>query len=348
VKILEIARTGYFRGLFPGDVTRFDLTTYENLSSDGVRGLAPLARAIKHGGFDLIVCEPNYRSPWHPATLGRTLFSRRALQGRISLTRPFGAQLMRLRGLPPIAVVDIEDNATVNRCDRYLLDACLLYFKRELPVDGWRLFANTLTPKLPSPRFRAKPENLARFTKLRPISLGIPPQVDAMMPIAPREKTADLFFSGTAHGLPARQRAFAELDELRAAGVVVDVPEHRLEPAEFYARCAAARMVLSPQGYGWDCFRHYESAACGSVPVMNYPQILQHQPMQDGVNCFYYPPEPGGLAATVKRALEDKDRLVVMAEKAREHVTRHHRREALGHYVIDSCLGANGSGGTTS
>jgi hypothetical protein len=340
MKILEIARTGYFRGLFPGDVTRFDLTTYENLSSEGVRGLAALARAIRLEGYDLIICEPNYRSPWHPATLARTLFSRRALQGKISLTRPFGAQLLRRSNIPPIAVVDIEDNATVSRCDRYLLDACRLYFKRELPVDGWRLFANTLTPKLPSPRYRSKPANVARFAKLRPISLGIPPQVDAMLPMAPRAKTADLFFSGTAHGLPARQRALAELDELRAAGVAVDVPDRRLDPPEFYARCAAARMVLSPQGYGWDCFRHYESAACGSVPVMNYPQVLQHRPMQDGINCLYYPPEPGGLAATVLRALQDKDRLAVMAESAREHVIRYHRREALGRYVIDSCLGA--------
>ena len=69
VRMLEIARTGYLAGLFSGDVTHFDLTTYENQSSSGMKGLLSLRSAIAQGGFELIVCEPNYRAPWH--RLGR-------------------------------------------------------------------------------------------------------------------------------------------------------------------------------------------------------------------------------------------------------------------------------------
>src|SRR6185312_13756989 len=159
------------------------------------------------------------------------------------------------------AVVDLEDNASINRCDRYLLDACRLYFKRELPVDSWRLFANTMTPRQPSRRFRADAANRRRIARLRPISLGIPPDMEALLPIARREKTTDVFFVGNVSGLPAREQGMAELEKLKAAGVVVDIPERRLERAEFYARCASAHMVWSPEGYGWDCFRHYEAAA---------------------------------------------------------------------------------------
>jgi hypothetical protein len=343
-KILEIARTGYLDGLFGGDVTRFDLTSYENRSSPGMGSLTALRQAINSGGFDLIVCEPNYQSPWHPMALLRKLFSRRALTGKVSLSRPFGLQALRGVTAPPIAVVDLEDNASINRCDRYLIDACRLYFKRELPVDGWRLFANTMTARQPSRRFRANPANQALLAKLRPISLGIPPQLDPLLPIATREKATDLFFIGNTEGLPARQRGIAELDRLRAAGVVVDIPERRLEREEFYARCAAARLVWSPEGFGWDCFRHYEAAACGAVPVINYPSILRHRPLEHGVHCLYYPPEPGGLAATVLDALADKPALASMAERAREHVMRFHRRSALGDYVIESCLSAGHAG----
>ena len=175
--------------------------------ADGAR------EAIGAGGYDLIVCEPNYQAPWRPMALLRILFSRRALTGKVSLARPFGLQLLRGRAAPPIAVVDLEDNASINRCDRYLLDACRLYFKRELPVDGWRLFANTLTARQPSRRFRADPANQARVAKLRPISLGIPPHLDGLLPVAPREKTADLFFVGNTAGLPAREQGMAELEQ---------------------------------------------------------------------------------------------------------------------------------------
>jgi hypothetical protein len=299
VKILEIARTGYFNGLFIGDVTRFDLTTYENQSTPGMGGLLSLRRTIAGGGFDLIVCEPNYNAPWNPIGLLRTLFSRRALSGKVSLSRPFGLELLRGRITPPLAVVDLEDNASINRCDRYLLDACRLYFKRELPVDSWRLFANTMTPRQPSRRFRANPANRRRIAKLRPISLGIPPGMEPLLPIARRDKTADVFF-------------------------------------------VAARIVWSPEGYGWDCFRHYEAAACGSVPLINYPSIIRHRPLEHGVHCLYYAPEPGGLASTVLAALQDKARLAAMAENAREHAIRFHRRSALGDYVVESCLPAEG------
>jgi hypothetical protein len=307
-----------------------------------MKGLTSLHRAIAGSGFDLIVCEPNFRAPWHPSTLFRILFSRRALSGNASISRPFGLQMLRQRQLPPIAVVDLEDSPSINRCDRYLLDRCRLYFKRELPVDGWRVFANTMTPRLPTLRFRSNRANLARLAKLRPVSLGIPPGIEAMLPDGPQDKTADVFFAGDPRGLPARENGLAELTRLRAQGVVVDVPDRRLDRQEFYRRCAGARMVWSPEGYGWDCFRHYEAAACGSVPLINYPPILRYQPLQDGTHCLYYAPEPGGLGSAILGALQDKERLAAMAESAREHAIRFHSREVIGRHIVDSCLSPKG------
>lgn len=339
MRILEIARTGFFKGLFPGDVARFDVDPYADRSAPGIRGLSALRREIASGRYDLIVCEPSYRSPWKPATLLRLVSNRRAFAGSFSLARAFGQQAIG-RGVPtPIAVVDMEDGNLIERCDLPLLDACRFFFKRELPPDPWRVFTHTLTPRLPSRRFRSDARNRGRVAKLRPISLGLPPEMEPLLPIPRRDKTVDLFFAGAVDGLPLRERGRAELERLAAAGVVVDVPDRRLDRAAFYERCAAARLVWSPEGYGWDCFRHYEAAACGSVPLINLPTILRHRPLEEGHHALYYPPEPGGLADTVVAALRDRDRLVAMGEAAREHAVRFHRREALGRYVIDTCLG---------
>jgi glycosyltransferase involved in cell wall biosynthesis len=148
------------------------------------------------------------------------------------------------------------------------------------------------------------------------------------------EKTADVFFAGSVEGLPVRERGLRELAALRESGLRVDIPETRLSRREFYARCAQAWLTFSPEGLGWDCFRHYEAAALGSVPVINYPSILRHAPMAEGVHCFFYSPEPGGLTDVVLRALSDKERLKRMASEASALVMRAHTPKALCDHVL--------------
>ncbi len=115
------------------------------------------------------------------------------------------------------------------------------------------------------------------------------------------------------------------------------MPPARLPRKEFYERCARAWLVWSPEGLGWDCFRHYESAACRSVPVINRPRIVWHEPMQEGVHCFFYEPSGGNLAAVVKAALADKEKLRTMAEAGREHVLRHQTPTAICEYILQEC-----------
>ena len=78
-RILQIARGGHLNGLFPQAAARFDLSAFDGQSSPDMDGLLSLHRAIGGGDFDLIVCEPNQRAPWHPDALVRVLFSRKAL-----------------------------------------------------------------------------------------------------------------------------------------------------------------------------------------------------------------------------------------------------------------------------
>ncbi|MEZ5786293.1 MAG: glycosyltransferase [Xanthobacteraceae bacterium] len=253
--------------------------------------------------------------------------------------RAIGPQLLRWRIAAPIAALDHEDIPVINRSNFFLLDRCTVYFKRELPPDRWRLFLKTGHANLPTPRFRHNDGYRAWLDKLRPISLGLPLATPEPFPVGCADKTTDLFFAGrTDASSSVRQRGLAELKALREQGIIVDIAEAPLPRSEFYRRCAQARLTWSPEGLGWDCFRHYEAAACGSVPLMNQPTIERHEPLLQGVHAVYYDIERGALTRAVHEALAEKPRLEAMGRAAREHVLTHHTPTAIARHIVRTAL----------
>jgi len=301
--------------------------------------LPKLHRALHDPDVSLVVCRPGFYPPWHWRWISRELFSRRALQGQSRLLGAFGAQMLRLPIKAPIAVLDTEDYPAIQSDRMFLLSRCAVYFKRELPPDHWRLFTGTVHPSLPSPRMRRETRYREALEKIRPLSLGLPLRSHGMLPIASAEKTADVFFAGSTEGSSTvRAAGIREIVALRERGVVVDIPEQPLPLPEFYRRTASAWLVWSPEGLGWDCFRHYEAPACGSVPVINQPSIERHRPLVAGEHAFYYDPVPGELTRTILEALADKDRLRTMAIGSQAHVMAHHTPEALARHVVETAL----------
>ncbi len=225
----------------------------------------------------------------------------------------------------PIVGLDFNDRIPLTRKGLRLLDRSLLYFKRELPV-----VRNRLLPPRATAQDRALLER--NLWKLRPISLAIGRWriADAPDPLPP--KRSDLFFAGSVanknriDGLPL-------LHKLRAMGVQVDLAESRLDRATYLRRCAEARLVWSPDGVGWDCFRHYEAGAMGSVPVMPHPWIEPCKPLIEGETGLYYDPAGEDLIRVVTTALRDPERLVRMGEAARRHVLARHLHEQVVGYA---------------
>ncbi len=127
---------------------------------------------------------------------------------------------------------------------------------------------------------------------------------------------------------------------MRKAGVDVDWAERPIPRAEYLRRCAEAWLIWSPEGYGWDCFRHYEAAMCATVPVHNLPTIRRLAPTREGEHAFFHGPEDGELTRCIRAALRDKDRLRAMAAAARAHCLRHHSGEAIARHVIETTLAA--------
>lgn len=347
LRFLEIGAP-WLKAVFPQQTQCFS-TFHDSRTADPANGLfnisprtlPKLHSALRSPDLSLIVCRPLFYPPWHWQWINRELFSRRALQGRSRLLSAFGTQLLRMPVSAPIAVIDTEDYPAINRDRFFLLTRCRLYFKRELPPDRWRLFMGTAHPSLPSRRFRSQFRHRDDIGKVRPLPLGLPLDSRGLLPMTAPEKTADIFFAGDAeHSSTVRSAGMRELLALRERGIVVDIPQSRLTPPEFYRRTAQAWLVWSPEGLGWDCFRHYEAPACGSVPVISMPTVERYRPLVAGEHAFYYDTEPGALTRTVLSALTDKPRLEAMARAGQSHVMAHHTPDALARYVIDTTLAA--------
>jgi len=161
------------------------------------------------------------------------------------------------------------------------------------------------------------------------------------------EKTTDVFFAGRVEGSSwIRTTGIQELSGLGTKGVKVDFVQGTISRDEFYRRCASSWLTWSPEGFGWDCFRHYEAPACGSVPVCNYPTIERHRPLVSGEHALFYSGEPGTLEKAIIQALADKDRLRQLAQRGRQHVLANHTPAALAAYVVEQGLALGRDGRT--
>jgi Glycosyl transferases group 1 len=248
--------------------------------------------------------------------------------------------LLRRRTHAQLVVVDLVDEMTIDKRDLWLLERCDLYFKRELSQNVWTTLQRVQPPhdeynSLPAnPRFRRLAD------KFRPISIGISGahliDLQEREPRAPAAagKTYDLFFAGAIAHSTVRQAGLPWLEKLQQEGYTVYVSTQRIDQRLFDELLSASWLCWSPEGSGWDCYRHYEACLANSVPVINFPTIQRFAPLIHGVHCFYYAVEGNDLLQIIRAALADKYRLKEMARAAREHVLTHHTCDRVGAYML--------------
>jgi hypothetical protein len=227
----------------------------------------------------------------------------------------------------PIVVIDLEDQRTIASHNTFLIDKARYYFKRELPVDRWQVFQYTAHAGMPGARFRSDAKNRKRIEKLRPITIGTAPGNPVVYEVPFPDKTMDVFVAMSTGGrTTVRTEGLRQLRALAHEGIAIDFAE-RVGFSEYMERMAKAWLTWSPEGYGWDCFRHYEAPLAYSVPLMNSPTIIRYAPLVEGSHAFYYQPDdPTSLGRMIRAALADKARLREMAQRARRHVLDHHIR----------------------
>jgi glycosyltransferase involved in cell wall biosynthesis len=339
--IIEIGHLPYFKKILPSqtifvsvggkhELADFVFNKYDLLS------LKRFYYLISSNKNQLIVCRINNNPNKHWSMIRFILlsfFNKSKYFDNLIATKFFKTKLSI-----PFVILDFEDE-NYTHLDHYpLINIADIVFKRELPVNRLDLVRNSkqkLIYELISKRYGDVIELIKKF---RPLPLGLPlKNFGKFFPIEKTQKKVDIFFSGSIeNNFWIRNNGYEELAKLSNRGIIIDFPSERLPPEEFYKRCARAWLVWSPVGYGWDCFRHYEASACGSVPLISYPTIERHAGLIDGVHAIFYDPSPGSLTNAAIKALENRVRLEKIAESGRIHVYKHHTPKAIAAYILST------------
>jgi glycosyl transferase family 1 len=321
MRVLEISRLGLFKGLQPNatDWIRWGgpLTAGEPLQPD-LPSSGTFARTVWRIGireFDLMVLPAIHPTHIHAQTRGKLAV--KSVLRTASRFRILGSALHRfgLRSCRHV-ILDISDDRHVCRTSLRLFPGSAAYFKRELDLDD-------VEKGLPA-------------EKIRPLPLILP---DERRIPAPRKKEIDLFFAGAICN-DTRRKAIEHARALARKGLRVVVSQEPLPYQAYMDALANSWLVLSPEGYGWDCYRHYEACLAGSVPLINRPAYRRRIYLKDGLHCFYYDAEAECLVARVPALLSNKERLAAMGEEGRRHVLRNHTRAAVARYILRATFGA--------
>jgi hypothetical protein len=297
--------------------------------------LPGLVRDLAQGRWDLVCCYPPARPAWDRSHgFVRAL---RGLRRHLMDFRTLGTYLLHARATPPLVMLDYNDEPTIPGHIFPLLDRCCVYFKRELPADHAKAFLDASAAHRTHRDVMSSPFVARNLDKLRPVPIAVPEATTRLALATGPDKTTDVFFAGSINST-VRTAGLAQLELLRAAGHAVDLCEGGLTMEDYLARCARAWLTWSPEGYGWDCFRHYEASLCGSVPVMNQPGIFRYRPLLERAHAVYYPVEGNGLRDALANALADKPTLAAMAAAARAHVLAHHTHARVVEYILDTAL----------
>ncbi len=191
--------------------------------------------------------------------------------------------LAEFNRLLPVAVVDFDDWISLSVSGQHLLHDCSLYCKRELPFNRFFLYY----PHRPSPWRTVREQLLPHCAKLRRLPLGIEDQkYQDLKELRQDEQDIDVFFCGQPTST-LRIRAAEELKRLSNSTNWKIVLADSMPFMEFCEHIARSKITVSVSGGGWDCFRHYEAAALGSLPLIDRPTIdTLWQDIADGV-CFF-------------------------------------------------------------
>src|SRR4051812_23323658 len=134
-----------------------------------------------------------------------------------------------------------------------------------------------------------------------------------------RDRDIDVFFAGAVNS-EERRASIDRVRQLQSGGYRIVIVEGHLPFAEYLSLMSRSWLTLSPQGYGYNGFRHYESMLVGSVPLINLSDPPVINDFRDGNNCFLYSTKLGNINQIIKSALHDKSRLLQMAAGLREFV----------------------------
>ncbi len=224
-----------------------------------------LRRRLRRGDYDLVAWHIYYPkgSFWaegRSKLMNAWIFARTALRQFQSIGRELIAWLIQGTKVPLVVIDRKDEPPLIISGELPLLKLCKAYFHRECPIQPYAAFYNTTRRFGDSPNIKRARWLVDLFSKIYPISLGCQP-IEGFVPS--ERKRVDVFFAGAVAHSEARIKGMRVLERLKDEGYAIDIPGYLHDRREFLRRASEAYIVLSPQGLGWECYRHYEAGYVG-------------------------------------------------------------------------------------
>lgn len=273
------------------------------------------------------------------------LFARSArheIRTHASYLTAFPMSIAELCQHVPVVVVDLIDHPyLLQPQDEHLLRHCTAYCKREIPYNRFVLY-HALDQFRALSRSGKDAQRISLLDKVYGIPLGIP---DTKFYQLRQKRTdtqdIDVFWAGRISNT-LRARAEGVLKDFRdntSRNIVM--PTERLSFQEFCEMIARSKVTISIAGGGWDCDRHYEAVALGSVPFMNRPTtdaVWWHE-MPDAI---FFDNNFSNFTARLEELLGNDSLRQACLQKLEQHVRAHALWSNIVEYMVTTALTRRG------
>ncbi len=256
---------------------------WNDLNAHLIKSYHELSEKLRGGYFDLVLLADHNAELTHYQRMGwlqkcktwarLARRSRKNIRAQFSYLRSFPLSFSEFCRIVPVIVVDFSDYPYLSSTDVDLLQHCSLYFKREVPYNRFVLYHRLFQFSYLS-RAQKDEKLSALLDKVHNIPLGIPDdKFHELTTLRVKPQDIDVFWGGRISNT-MRTTAAKRLHELTAkTSWNIVIPRERLSFQEFCQTMARSKITISVEGGGWDCDRHYEAVALGSVPLINKPTL---------------------------------------------------------------------------
>jgi Glycosyl transferases group 1 len=333
---------------------------FEIVSGDRTSGPSPhaaswgrllsLRRRLKRGEFDLVISGPIQNSAWpQPKRLATRLAQAfRYFTYKHRMLDSYWVPWLlsgEVRGKVPLAAIDFLDTSYVLPKDFPLLKAATLYFKLNLYFWPRRSL-------MPLETFFGMRRVTKLVTKLRPLTNGVAVSRIPATARPMRERDIDICFTGTITPMrskddvnpfgdltqnPVRREIYERCVKLKGKYKVYCL-DGMVPGAEYLELLQRSKLMVCTESFGCETFRHYEVAAAGAIPLVNWPYATNYMPFQPDVHAIYFSLIGDDFERTVARALSDPEKLEEIAKNTRAFTLEHKVRGHVGDVIIAETL----------
>mgnify|MGYP003597527889 CR=1 FL=1 len=100
---------------------------------------------------------------------------------------------------------------------------------------------------------------------------------------------------------------------------------------------ARSKITISIAGGGWDCFRHYEAVALGSVPLINKPTVdaVWWHAMPEAI---FFENTFSNFIARIEQLLNDAQLRQMCLATLEQQIEKHALHSKIVEYIVNTSL----------